>query len=360
MRYVDEFRDAERCKRLLTRIHRVVTRPWVLMEVCGGQTHSILRSGLDQMLPAQVELVHGPGCPVCVTPVEAIDQALLLASQPGFILATYGDMMRVPGSAGDLLQTRASGGDVRVVYGPLDAVAMAQRHPERQVVFFAVGFETTAPATALAVKEAGRLGLSNFSVLLHHVCVPPAMKTLLSSGDNRVQAFLAAGHVCAVMGTEVYREISETYQVPIVVAGFEPADLLYGILRTVEALESGQVMVENCYGRAVRAEGNLAARQLIAEVFERADRPWRGFGVLPEGGLALRTPWHPFDATRHLPPSRVLEEVSSECRAAEVLRGRMKPTACPAFGTRCTPDHPLGAPMVSGEGACSAFYRYRA
>jgi hydrogenase expression/formation protein HypD len=359
MKYVDEYRDAVLAERLAKRIAAVTTRPWTLMEVCGGQTHAIVRFGIDRLLPEGLELVHGPGCPVCVTPVEVIDRAIALASRPDVVLCTFGDMARVPGTETDLLSCKAEGGDVRVVYSPLDAVALARELPDREVVFFAVGFETTAPANAMAVLQARRAGLSNFSLLVSQVLVPPAMEAILSARDNRVEGFLAAGHVCTVTGYEEYEEIAERHRVPIVVTGFEPIDILQGIAMCVEQLESGRFEVENQYRRSVRREGNLAARAAIEQVFTVSDRRWRGIGDLPDSGLSMRPDLAPFDAEHRFGPVVRAVEAPTPCIAGEILRGLAKPDACPAFGNPCTPDRPLGAPMVSSEGACAAYLRYR-
>jgi hydrogenase expression/formation protein HypD len=355
-------RDPSDIRRAADAIARAVTRPWTLMEVCGGQTHAIVRFGLDAMLPDGVTLVHGPGCPVCVTPAEAIDQAIALSHRPGVILCSFGDMMRVPGETGSLLEARARGGDARVVYGPLDAVELARRHPDRQVVFFAVGFETTAPATALAVSLAERGGVANFSILSAHVLVPPAMEALLSAPDNRVQGFLAAGHVCAVMGMAAYPPIAARHRAPIVVTGFEPLDILRGVLMCVRQLESGRAEVENGYARAVQPDGNRAARALIAEVFEAAPRVWRGLGEIPDSGLRLRPAFAHRDAGARFGAAAPgpAPAAASPCIAGAILRGIAKPPDCPAFGAACTPERPLGAPMVSSEGACAAYHRYRA
>ncbi len=359
MKYVDEYRDAALVRSLAAAIARVATRPWTIMEICGGQTHAIVKFGLDELLPAGITLVHGPGCPVCVTPAELIDQAVALALRPGVTLCSFGDMLRVPGSGIDLLTAKARGGDVRIVYSPLDAVTLARQRPERQVVFFAVGFETTAPANALAVLQAARERLPNFSLLASHVLVPPAMRAILGSADNRVQGFLAAGHVCAVMGTEEYHAIAAQHRVPIVVTGFEPVDILEGVLRCVRQLEAGRAEVENAYARAVRAGGNAPARRLVAEAFAVEDRNWRGLGPIPGSGWGLRTGLAAYDAPRKfaLPPP--VPVAPGECISGAIMRGVRKPHECPAFGTRCTPEHPLGAPMVSSEGACAAYHRYR-
>lgn len=358
MRFVDEYRDGEAARRLADHIRATVTRPWTLMEVCGGQTHSILRHGIHELLPEQVSLVHGPGCPVCVTPAELIDQAQALALLPEVLLCSFGDMLRVRGTREDLLSVRARGGSVRVVYSPLDALKVAREHPETQVVFFAVGFETTAPATAMAVYQAHRLGVENFLLLVSHVLVPPAMEAILSSPANRVQGFLAAGHVCAVMGCAEYEPLARKYGVPIVVTGFEPVDILQGVAMCVRQLEDGRAEVENQYTRSVRAEGNRAAQELIREVFEVAPRSWRGIGPIPRSGLQLRDEYSRFDAGRRFALVDGAVEEPAECISGMVLQGVRKPYECPAFGTRCTPERPLGAPMVSSEGACAAYYRY--
>ena len=359
MKFLDEYRDATFAHQLAREIHRVATRPWTLMEVCGGQTHAIVKFGLDELLPAGLTLIHGPGCPVCVTPLEIIDQALIIAARPGVIFTSFGDMLRVPGSTTDLLSVKAGGGDVRIVYSPLDAVKLAEHNPGREVVFFGVGFETTAPATALAVHQAAQKGLTNFSLLVSHVLVPPALEALLSSPDRRVQGFLAAGHVCAVMGYEEYLPVAEKYHVPIVVTGFEPLDILQGVLMTVQQLETGRAEVENQYRRAVRREGNLPAQALMRQVFEVVPRKWRGLGEIPRSGLGLAPAYAAFDAGKKfgVADRRVAEP--SGCLSGLVLQGRLKPPECPAFGAACTPEHPLGATMVSSEGACAAYYRYR-
>jgi hydrogenase expression/formation protein HypD len=358
MRYVTEYRDANLVKQTMKAIHRTVTRPWVLMEICGGQTHAIMRYGIDQLLPPEVELVHGPGCPVCVTSLELIDKALAIASRPEVIFTSYGDMLRVPGSGRNLFSVRASGGDVRVVYSPLDALKIAQENPGKEVVFFAIGFETTAPANAMSVLQARRLGLENFSVLVSHVCVPPAMKTILGSMHNRVQGFLAAGHVCAVMGYWEYPPIANQYHVPMSVTGFEPLDIAQGILTTVKMLEEGQVGVENAYSRAVTLEGNQPAQAVISQVMETCDRKWRGIGMIPQSGWRLRPEFARYDAETRFPVDQIQPQESPLCIAGLILQGLKKPTDCPAFGNLCTPQSPLGATMVSSEGACAAYYRY--
>jgi hydrogenase expression/formation protein HypD len=359
VKYLDEYRAAGPARKLLERIRRTVRRPWTLMEVCGGQTHNLMKFGIDRALPPEIELVHGPGCPVCVTPLETLDRAMAIAERREVIFATFGDLLRVPGSRENLFDVRARGGDVRVVYSPLDAVALARANPYLQVVFLSVGFETTAPTAAGAVLEAERQGLKNFSMLVSHVRVPPAMEWTLSAPGNRIQAFLAAGNVCTVMGYQEYLPIAKRYQVPIVVTGFEPVDLLEGIWRTVRQLEEGRVEVENQYARLVRPEGNPAARAAIDQVFEIVDHPWRGIGPIPSSGMALRERYRRFDARERFPEVSPPGSEPSECRSGEVLSGRLRPDECPAFGVRCIPDHPLGATMVSSEGACAAYYRYR-
>jgi len=358
VKYLSEYRDGKIARRLAAEIRRTASRPWVLMEVCGGQTHTIVKQGIDELLDGAVEMIHGPGCPVCVTPLEQIDRALHLASQPNVIFTSFGDMLRVPGSQSDLLQVRARGGDVRIVYSPLDALALAQQHPDREVVFFAVGFETTAPANAMAVFRARQLGLTNFSVLVSHVTVPPAMTAILESPDNRVQGFLAAGHVCTVMGWTEYEPIAARYKAPIVVTGFEPVDILEGMLMAVKQLEEGRCEVENQYVRSVQRDGNRPAQDLVAKVFRLVDRQWRGIGTIPASGLGLREEFAVHDAERKFGAAAITATEPAECRAGDVLRGKLKPHECPAFGTRCTPEHPLGAPMVSSEGACAAYYNY--
>jgi hydrogenase expression/formation protein HypD len=359
VKYLDEYRDAEAARRYARDIARITTRPWSIMEVCGGQTHSILKFGLDQLLPEGVTLIHGPGCPVCVTPLELIDQALEIAARPNTIFCSFGDMLRVPGSTADLLSVKASGGDVRMVYSPLDAVKIAAENPGREVVFFGVGFETTAPATAMAVCQAARKGLKNFTILVSHVLVPPAMEAILSSPHCRVQGFLAAGHVCAVMGCLEYVPIAARYHVPIVVTGFEPVDILQGVWMCLAQLEQGRAEVENQYARAVRQTGNLPAQELMRQVFTVAPRKWRGVGEIPRSGLALNETYSAFDAAKRFGLSDRAVPEPAECLSGLVLQGRIKPPECPAFGQRCTPEHPLGAPMVSSEGACAAYHRYR-
>jgi hydrogenase expression/formation protein HypD len=360
MKFVDEYRDPVAAERCVTAIRRLVTRPWTIMEVCGGQTHAILRYGIDELLPAGVTLLHGPGCPVCVTPLEKIDRAVALASRPGVIFCSFGDMLRVPGTDRDLLSVKAAGGDVRIVYSPLDALTIARDNPGKQVVFFAVGFETTAPGNAMAVFQAKRDGLSNFSTLVSHVLVPPALEAILASPSCRVQGFLAAGHVCSIMGYSEYYPIAERHRVPIVVTGFEPLDLLQGIYFCLKQLEEGRAEVENQYARVVTEAGNRPAQALVSEVFQVVRRAWRGIGEIPASGLGLRDAYAAFDAERRFDLSEVGPRPEpAECIAGLVLQGLKKPNECGAFGGRCTPEHPLGATMVSSEGACAAYYRHR-
>lgn len=358
MKFVDEYRDEADAQRLVAAIERVVTRPWNLMEICGGQTHTLIKSGIDRMLPEEVTLIHGPGCPVCVTPLEMIDRAITIARRPDVLFTSFGDMMRVPGSTTDLLAVKAEGGDVRMLYSPLDAVTLAQQNPDREVVFFAVGFETTAPANAMAVWRAHEAGVENFSILCSHVLVPPAMRAILGSPNNQVQGFMAAGHVCTVMGYWEYEPLAEEFEIPIVVTGFEPLDLLHGALMTLEALEAGRWGVENQYSRSVSRDGNKPAQELLAKVFEPCDRPWRGIGEIPESGYRLREELARFDAERRFDVGDIVAQESPDCIAGEILQGLKKPHECAAFGNKCTPEHPLGAPMVSTEGACSAYYSY--
>ena len=358
MKFVDEYRDAAAVRQLAQALRRATRRPWSLMEVCGGQTHTILKSGLQELLPPEVELVHGPGCPVCVTPAELIDKAVELALRSEVIFCSFGDMLRVPGSARSLFDARALGGDVRVVYSPSDAVQLARRHPERQVVFFAVGFETTAPANAMAVYQAAQEQLSNFSVLVAHVLVPPAMEAILESPGCRVKAFLAPGHVCSIVGFDDYERVATRYRVPIVITGFEPVDLLEGILLAVTQLENGEARLENQYSRAVRRDGNPAAQRMAAQVFEACDRQWRGIGPIPVSGLRLREAYRAYDAERKFVLRSTAVAEPAVCISGLVLQGVKKPYDCPAFGTACTPEWPLGAPMVSSEGACAAYYLY--
>jgi hydrogenase expression/formation protein HypD len=359
VKYLEEFSNPDLARRLVDQIHAVTTRPWAMMEVCGGQTHSIIRHGIDQLLPEGVEMIHGPGCPVCVTPLEIIDKALAIAAQPGVIFCSFGDMLRVPGSSQDLFGIKSAGGDVRVVYSPLDALKLARENPNRQVVFFGIGFETTAPANAMTVYQARRLGVPNFSLLVSHVLVPPAIAAIMESPRCRVQAFLAAGHVCSVMGTAEYPPLAEKYGVPIVVTGFEPLDILEGIRRTLVQLESGRHELENAYPRAVRAEGNAAAMAMLRDVFEVTDRTWRGIGMIPGSGWRLSERYRDFDAELRFDVAGLHTEESPLCRSGEVLQGLLKPNECAAFGKQCTPRNPLGATMVSSEGACAAYYAYR-
>lgn len=368
MKFVDEYRDGELVKQYAEKIAQITTRPWAIMEICGGQTHAIVKFGIDELLPRQITLIHGPGCPVCVTSAELIDRAIAIALQPHIILCSFGDMLRVPGTrinahegATDLLSVKAAGGDVRIVYSPLDALKIARENPDREVVFFAVGFETTAPTTAMAVYQAQQQGLTNFSLLVSHVLVPPAMEAILSSPECRVQGFLAAGHVCTVMGYHQYDAIATKYQIPIVVTGFEPVDIMQGLYLCLQQLEAGKAEVENQYARSVRKQGNEIAQKLIAEVFAVVPYNWRGFGIIPDSGLGIRPEYAAFDAEKKLslPSLITTNSAASECISGSILQGIKKPHECPAFGTRCTPEHPLGAPMVSSEGACAAYYRYR-
>jgi len=359
MKFLDEYRDGEAAHRFVEAIRREVTRPWNLMEVCGGQTHSIVRFGLDELLPKEINLIHGPGCPVCVTPVELIDKAVAIAARPEVIFCSFGDMLRVPGTGSDLFRVKSQGGDVRIVYSPLDCLKVAEAHPDKQVVFFAVGFETTAPANAMSVFEAQRRGLRNYSILVSHVLVPPALEAVLSSPQRRVDGFIAAGHVCTIMGTKEYEPLVEKHKVPIVVAGFEPLDLLQAIHMLVKQLEEGRHEVENQYERLVREGGNRPAQELIQRVFEVRDRAWRGIGIIPQSGWGLRKEYADYDAELRFDVQGVGGPESTECQSGLVLQGIIKPHQCPAFGTRCTPDNPLGATMVSNEGACAAYYRYR-
>lgn len=358
MRYVDEFRSAEGVQKLVRELHAATTRSWTIMEICGGQTHTIVKSGIDGLLPKSITLVHGPGCPVCVTPLELIDKAVALAAMPNVIFTSFGDMLRVPGSEMDLLSVKAQGGEVRIVYSPLDAVRIAQENPQKEIVFFAVGFETTAPANAMSVWQANALGVKNYSVLVSHVLVPPAMEAILSSSTNRVQGFLAAGHVCTVMGYEEYEPLAEKFRAPIVVTGFEPTDILQGILMTVRQLESGRSEVENQYSRSVRREGNRPAQELLKKVFSVSDRQWRGIGMIPNSGFTLHPDFAFYDAERRFDLSGIRTIESTICIAGKIMQGMKKPSDCPAYGHTCTPEHPLGAPMVSSEGACAAYFQY--
>lgn len=358
MKYLDEFRDPDLAARLFDEIRAITTRPWAIMEVCGGQTHSIIRNGIDQLLPELIELIHGPGCPVCVTPLEMIDRALAIAAKPNVIFCSFGDMLRVPGSGKDLFRIKSDGGDVRIVYSPLDALKIAREHPTKEVVFFGIGFETTAPANAMTVFQAKQQGITNFSMLVSHVLVPPAIAAIMESPSNRVQAFLAAGHVCSVMGYWQYEPLVAKYRIPIVVTGFEPLDVLEGIRLTVKQLEEGRAQLENGYARAVNKAGNSVAQEMLKQVFEVSDRKWRGIGEIPQSGWRLRPEYAHFDAEARFDVSGIKTQESALCRSGEVLRGRLKPNQCPAFGKECTPQTPLGATMVSSEGACAAYYQY--
>jgi hydrogenase expression/formation protein HypD len=359
VKYLDEFGDAELAKRLLDDIAESTTQNWALMEVCGGQTHTIIRNGIDQLLPDQIELIHGPGCPVCVTPLETIDRALAIAARPDVIFCSFGDMIRVPGSSDDLFRIKSRGGDIRIVYSPLDAVKIAQENPDKQVVFFGVGFETTAPANAMTVKLAKQQGIDNFSLLVSHVLVPPAIRAIMDSPSARVQGFLAAGHVCTVMGLSEYEPLVEQYQVPIVATGFEPLDVLEGIRRVVLQLEQGRAELDNAYPRAVQPRGNPVAQQVVKEVFETCDRQWRGIGMIPQSGWRLNADYADYDAEKRFEVLGITTVESPLCRSGEVLQGLIKPNECSAFGKECTPRSPLGAPMVSSEGACAAYYQFR-
>ena len=358
MKFLSEYRNPEIVRQYLDELHRTVTRPWTIMEICGGQTHSLVKNGILDMLPGQVTMVHGPGCPVCVTPLGIIDEAIYLAENEGVILCSFGDMLRVPGSEKSLLEAKANGAEVRILYSPLEAVKLAQEYPEREVVFFAVGFETTAPANALSVVQARQLGVKNYSILASHVLVPPAMEAILGDPDNVIDAFLAAGHVCTIMGMEEYYPVVEKYRVPIVVTGFEPVDLLQGILMAVKQLERGEAKLENQYARVVQREGNKLAQQTIGQVFEIADRAWRGIGTIPQSGYEVSGNYVEYDARRKFNLNLAPVEESKECIAGTILKGLKKPFECPNFGTKCTPEHPLGAPMVSSEGACAAYYHF--
>jgi hydrogenase expression/formation protein HypD len=359
MKYLDEYRDQRIARALAAEIAQSTTRPWVLMEICGGQTHTIMRYGLDELLPREIELVHGPGCPVCVTPLETVDKAIELALRPDVILVSYGDMLRVPGSRSDLLRAKAQGADVRIAYSPTEAVKIARAHPDRKVVFLAIGFETTAPANAMAAWQAKRDGLQNFSMLASHVLVPPAIRALMTSPSNRVQGFIAPGHVCTVVGCKEYEDLVRDFRIPMVVGGFEPVDILDAVLMLVRQLEAGEARLENQYARSVSYQGNLPAQKIVAEVFEVADQKWRGIGAIPRSGLRLREEYAAHDADRLFGLTGLVVEEPAECISAQVLQGLKKPLDCPAFGMRCTPENPLGAPMVSTEGACAAYYHYR-
>ena len=362
MKFVSEYRNETLAQDYARRIKEITHQPWTIMEICGGQTHSIVKYGIDQLLPSEITLIHGPGCPVCVTPIEIIDRALAIAALPNVIFCSFGDMLRVPGTTEDLLSIKASGGDIRIVYSPLDCLKIAQNNPDKQVVFFAVGFETTAPATAMTVYQAYQQQIENFSILISHVLVPPAMEAILSSDNCLVKGFLAAGHVCTVMGTQEYQPIAEKYNVPIVITGFEPVDILQGIYLCVEQLEKGQADCDNQYIRSVKEEGNITAKTLIQDVFKIVPQSWRGIGQIPQSGLGLEDKYADYDALNKFQSElnqQVFQVIKNECISGEIMQGYKKPEDCPVFGTKCTPEHPLGAPMVSSEGACSAYYRYR-
>ncbi len=359
MKFIDEYRSAKDVKRISEAIFQITTRQWTIMEICGGQTHSIIRFGIDEFLPKEITLIHGPGCPVCVTPLESIDRAIIIASREDVIFCSFGDMLRVPGSHGDLLSAKARGGDVRVVYSPMDALEIAEKNPDKRIVFFAIGFETTAPGNAMAVYQAKEKGIKNFFMLVSHVLVPPAIEAILSSPLNKVQGFLAAGHVCAIMGCQEYEPLAKKYKTPIVVTGFEPLDIIQGIYMCVKQLEEGSYVVENQYARCVHREGNQQAQDIIHKVFEISSRKWRGIGEIPESGFALRKEFEDFDAEKIFCLKNINAEEPKECISALVLQGIKKPNECSAFGERCRPESPLGAPMVSSEGACAAYYRYR-
>ncbi len=358
MKYLAEFRDGAIAQKLAAEIRAITTKPWAIMEVCGGQTHSILRNGIDQLLPEEIELIHGPGCPVCVTPLDMIDKALAIAALPNVIFTSFGDMLRVPGSDRDLFRVKSEGGDVRIIYSPLDAVQIARENPSKQVVFFGIGFETTAPANAMAVHVAKNEGLTNFSMLVSHVLVPPAIDAIMSAPGNRVQAFLAAGHVCSVMGFWQYPPLASKHHVPIVITGFEPLDVLEGIRRTVQCLENDEARVDNAYARVVTFDGNAPAQALLEEVFAVTDRAWRGIGVIPQSGWRLSDAYADYDAEHRFDVGAIRTVESTLCRAGEVLQGSIKPSQCEAFGKQCTPRTPLGATMVSSEGACAAYFNY--
>jgi len=359
MKYLDEFRDPATAKKLVSAIASVTTQPWNIMEVCGGQTHSIIKYGIDQLLPEGINLIHGPGCPVCVTPLEYIDKALAIAQLQGVIFCSFGDMLRIPGSQCDLLGLKAQGADIRIVYSPLDALTLAQQNTNKQIVFFSVGFETTAPATALVAYQARQLQLNNISLLVCHVRVPPVIEALLDSPDNQVQGFLGAGHVCSIMGYREYLPLAEQFRSPIVITGFEPVDILLGLYRCIRQLEEGRFQVENAYSRVVKEQGNLPAQQLMESVFDITDRNWRGLGLIERGGLSLKDEYSNWNAELRFSVSDIYTQEPSECHSGEVLKGLIKPAQCPEFGVHCTPERPLGATMVSSEGACAAYYRYR-
>ncbi len=358
MKYLDEYRDADLVKKYLDKIHQVVTTPWSIMEICGGQTHSLVRNGILDLLPEKITMIHGPGCPVCITPVELIDQAIQIALIPDCVLCSFGDMLRVPGTKLSLLKAKAEGADVRIVYSPMDAVNIAKKEKDKNIIFFAVGFETTAPANALSVLQAKNLGMNNYFLLTSHVLVPPAMKALLQDDETNIDGFLAAGHVCAVMGTNEYLPIVETYRIPIVVTGFEPVDLIQGLWNCIVQLEKGEAKLENQYSRVVSEDGNRHAKQLINKIFKVTDRAWRGIGLLPNSGLGLNIEFQQFDATLKFELDKSKSTTQNACIAGEILKGLKKPIQCPEFGLSCTPENPLGAPMVSSEGACAAYFNY--
>ncbi|NOX16678.1 MAG: hydrogenase formation protein HypD [Chlorobi bacterium] len=359
MKYLDEFRDAKLAKYFVERINKISTKKCVIMEVCGGQTHSIIQNGIDQVLPENIEMVHGPGCPVCVTPLETLDRAIKIAKKENVIFASFGDMLRVPGSDSDLLKAKSEGADVRIVYSALEALKIARENPDKEIVFLAIGFETTAPGNALAILQAEKEGLANFSEIVSHVLVPPAMETILSSEDNRVQAFLAAGHVCTVMGYWEYEPIAEKYKVPIVPTGFEPVDILNGIFLAVKQIEEGKAFVENQYTRSVKREGNIAAQNLLKEIFVVADQKWRGIGMIPMSGMNISQKYEKYDAAKKFDVTDIITKEPEKCQSGLVLRGNLKPNECAAFGKECTPENPLGATMVSSEGACAAYFKFK-
>jgi len=359
MKFVDEYRDPQTVKKWVKAIADITTQPWTIMEVCGGQTHSIIKHGLDQLLPAKINLIHGPGCPVCVTPVAYIDKALAIAQNEGVILCSFGDMLRVPGSNNDLLSLKSLGADIRIIYSPLDALTIATQNPDKKVVFFAVGFETTAPTCALAIYQARQRALDNFYMLACHVRVPPVMQALLNAPDNTVQGFLGAGHVCSIMGYHEYHAIAKQYKIPIVITGFEPVDILQGLFQCIQQLEAQTYSVENQYKRVVSEQGNIPAQQLMQQVYRVVDRQWRGMGNIALSGLSLSEEYAAWNAEKHFDVADIQTDEAAECHSGEVLKGLIKPAQCPAFNTLCTPEHPLGATMVSSEGACAAYYHYR-
>lgn len=359
MKFVDEYRDPQTARRLIDAIHAITRQPWNIMEVCGGQTHSIIKHGIDQLLPKAINLIHGPGCPVCVSPLKYIDKALAIARQDNVIFCSFGDMLRVPGSHQDLLSLKAQGADIRIVYSPLDALKLARQNPTREIVFFGVGFETTAPTTAMAAYQARQLNLPNFSLLICHVRVPPVMEVLLNSADNTVQGFLGAGHVCSIMGFHEYLPLAQQYRIPIVITGFEPVDILQGLYLCIKQLEENRHVVENQYQRVVTQTGNQPAQHLMQQVFDVVDQNWRGLGNIPDSGLALKSDYRAWNAESRFEVDMIDPQEPATCRSGEVLQGLLQPTACPEFGKNCTPEHPLGATMVSSEGACAAYYHYR-